>query len=231
MTTGTASVTSAVWSALSRVRDPELDEPITDLGFVHELVVDEPEVRARLRLPTYFCAPNFAYLMVADAVDAIRAVPGVERADVRLEDHFAAEEINAGVAAGAGFPGSFPGEAVNELDELRRTFRRKAHTAALERVCRVVLAGGLRVENLAELTLRDVPVSSAKDSLLRRRRELGLPVSPESPLFVDDDGVPVPADQLALRLRFAQAVRVSIDGNASFCRGLLKTRYGEERTG
>ena len=30
-----------------------------------------------LRLPTYFCAPNFAFLMVADAHDAVAAVPGV----------------------------------------------------------------------------------------------------------------------------------------------------------
>ncbi len=33
----------------------------------------------RLRLPTYFCAPNFAFLMVADAYDAVSAVPGVPR--------------------------------------------------------------------------------------------------------------------------------------------------------
>jgi hypothetical protein len=32
-------------------------------------------------------------------------------------------------------------------------------------------------------------------------------------------------------LRFAQTVRVSIDGNAGFCRGLLETRYGLARSG
>lgn len=222
------SVMTAAWSALSSVRDPELDEPITKLGFVHELAVDGPEVRARLRLPTYFCAPNFAYLMVADAVDALYSVPGVESVDVRLEDHFAAEEINAGVAMGAGFTEAFPGNAVDELGELRRTFLRKAHTASLERTCRLLLNQGRQVDDLAGLVLSDVPDSPERDGLLRRRRELGLPSAPESPLVVDDEGSPVPRNEVGSRLRFARAVRVSIDGNAGFCRGLLQTRYRKE---
>ncbi|MFD2415326.1 iron-sulfur cluster assembly protein [Amycolatopsis pigmentata] len=221
------SLMTAAWDALSSVRDPELDEPITKLGFVHELAVDGPGVRARLRLPTYFCAPNFAYLMVADAVDALYSVPGVESVDVRLEDHFAAEEINAGVAMGAGFTEAFPGHAVDELGELRRTFLRKAHTASLERTCRLLLDQGRQVADLAEMVLSDVPDSPERDGLLRRRRELGLPAMPESPLFVDDEGRPVPRSEVASRLRFARAVRVSIDGNAGFCRGLLRTRYGK----
>ena len=56
-----------VLDALSGVRDPELDEPLTDLGFVSDLRVEGDVVSVRLRLPTYFCAANFAYLMVGDA--------------------------------------------------------------------------------------------------------------------------------------------------------------------
>ena len=55
-----------VLGALSGVRDPELDEPIAELGFVSDLEIEGEAVKIRLRLPTYFCAPNFAYLMVAD---------------------------------------------------------------------------------------------------------------------------------------------------------------------
>ena len=71
--------------------------------------------------PTFFCAPNFSFLMVADAYDAVSAVPGVTRADVTLADHHASAEINGGVAAQAGFVASRldQGEAVAELDELR----------------------------------------------------------------------------------------------------------------
>ncbi|MEV6492258.1 iron-sulfur cluster assembly protein, partial [Actinoplanes sp. NPDC051633] len=68
------SLHDACWSALGGVFDPELDRPITDLGFVASLKIKPGGgVRAELRLPTYFCAPNFAWLMVADARDALDA--------------------------------------------------------------------------------------------------------------------------------------------------------------
>ncbi|MDF2049376.1 iron-sulfur cluster assembly protein, partial [Arthrobacter sp. Cr_A7] len=64
--------------ALDSVIDPELDEPITDLGFVRSLQVragvDGAFVEVHLRLPTSFCSPNFAYLMASDSKDAIAAL-------------------------------------------------------------------------------------------------------------------------------------------------------------
>jgi metal-sulfur cluster biosynthetic enzyme len=233
--TGSNALDRALWTALGTVRDPELDEPITELGFVTAAAVTCGVAHVRLVLPTYFCAPNFAYLMVADAHDAVAEVPGVHTVDIRLEDHFAAEEINAGVAAGSGFAGTFPGEADpageagTELFELRQTFRRKAHTACLERACRRLLDAGWQIDALGGAHLTDLPASPERTSLLRRRDELGLSTDPDSPLMVDDHGRAVPADALAAHLRFARAVRVSIEGNAGFCRGLLHTRYPELR--
>ena len=233
---GTASATTArrVWDALGTVRDPELDEPITDLKFVASVNLDVTDsgigVAVRLRLPTYFCAPNFAYLMVADAYDAVAALPGVHSTDVRLEDHFAADEINDGVAARAGFSGSFPGLAVDELDELRQTFQRKAHLAALERMSRRLIADDVGVEEFPTLRIRDLPTGSERDSLLRRRSEVGLPTGASALVMVEHDGRPLGDDNLAKRLRFAKSVRVSIEGNGIFCRGLLATRYGDDTT-
>jgi metal-sulfur cluster biosynthetic enzyme len=67
----------AVWRALDTVLDPELDEPVTDLDFVESCTVsDEGVATVILRLPTFFCAPNFSFLMVADAYDAVSAVEG-----------------------------------------------------------------------------------------------------------------------------------------------------------
>ena len=218
-------VRAAVMAALSTVRDPELDESIVDLGFVTKTAFAEGRVEVPLRLPTYFCAPNFAYLMVADAYDAVFAMEGVEEVSVVLEDHFAAAEINVGVAAGVGFVGSFPGEAADELQHLRVTFQRKAHTACLERACTRLLEDGWVIERLSEARLSDLPDSPERSSLLKRRADLGLPQAADSPVFVDDDGVPITAEQLPARLRFARTVRVSVDGNAHFCRGLLTTRY------
>ncbi|MGH3395980.1 MAG: iron-sulfur cluster assembly protein, partial [Streptosporangiaceae bacterium] len=50
----------ALLAALQTVRDPELDEPITALGFVAGCdITAGGDALVRLRLPTYFCAPNF----------------------------------------------------------------------------------------------------------------------------------------------------------------------------
>jgi metal-sulfur cluster biosynthetic enzyme len=216
-----------VVDALRTVRDPELDESIVDLGFVTSSTVDGRHSEVRLRLPTYFCAPNFAYLMVADAQDAVRSVPGIDTVSIVLEDHFASDAINSGVAAGAGFVGSFPDEAASELDDLRRNFQRKAHVAAMERACRRLLADGWTIESLPQARLADLPAGAERQRLLRRRADVDLPLDPGCIVLVGDDGAPVEPEDAPLRLRFARTVRVSIDGNAHFCRGLLATRYPE----
>ncbi len=225
MTAVAEDLNSAVVDALRTVRDPELDESIVDLGFVTACAVDGTRAVVRLRLPTYFCAPNFAYLMVADAHDAALSVPGVDAATIVLEDHFASEAINSGVAAGAGFVGSFPDEAGSELGDLRRSFQRKAHVAAMERACRRLLADGWTVDSLPRARLADLPEGADRERLLRRRADIDLPTEPGCLVLVGDDGAPVAAEDAPLRLRFARTVRVSIDGNAHFCRGLLTTRY------
>lgn len=221
---------AAVLDALSGVRDPELDEPVTDLGFVSELKVENDAVSVRLRLPTYFCAPNFAYLMVADARAAVLSVPGVERARVVLDDHHASNEINGGVNEERGFEGTFPGETEGEeLDELRNIFRRKSFVARQEKLCRALLTEGHSAGELAEMSLGEVQPSGAFEKYLERRAELKLDVSPEAPLVVDPDGKRVPKEAIVQHLRFARTVRVSIEGNAHHCRGLLAARYGMQK--
>ena len=218
-----------VLDALSGVRDPELDEPITELKFVADLRVAEDAVDVRLRLPTPFCAPNFAYLMVADAKDAVLSVPGVRDARIFLDGHYASGEINAGMAEDRGFEGTFPGETEGEsLDELRTIFRRKSFVSRQEKLCRALLAEGYSSEELAEMRLEEVPVSEAFEKYLSRREELGLEVSAEAPFVVDPDGNQIPAEAVVEHLRFAKLTRLSIEGNAGFCRGLLATRYGIE---
>lgn len=217
-----------VLDALSGVRDPELDEPITDLGFVSELEVEGDGVSVRLRLPTFFCAPNFAYLMVADAKAAVLSLPGVKRARIVLDDHYASGEINVGVNEEKGFDGAFPDETESpDLEELRTIFRRKSFVARQEKLCRTLLAQGRSPEQLAETRLGEVPPSEAFEKYLERRDELGLDVSPGAPLLVDPDGNRVPGDAVVQHLRFARTVGVSIEGNAELCRGLLATRYGQ----
>jgi hypothetical protein len=88
-----------------------------------------------------------------------------------------------------------------------------------------MVAAGRTAETLDRLRLADLPAGRLRDGLDKRRRDLGLPVTDGSLVCVDEAGTPWPTDELPRRLRFAKAVRVSIDGNAHFCRGLLRTRY------
>jgi metal-sulfur cluster biosynthetic enzyme len=231
MTTTQTEVPSAVWTALGTVRDPELDEPVTTLGFVSSCTVSgDGRARVRLRLPTYFCAPNFAFLMVADAYDAITQVPGISSAEVVLEDHFASDAINAGVAARAGFVASFDGEAVAELGELRASFLRKAVLAGTDLVCRSLRAAGLTPAELAALTLGATPVSAELSRLRQRRVDLGLPSADADLLLIDPaTGAPIAADAVPLHLRRAALTRTGIEANTSICSGMLRARYPESR--
>ncbi|HEX5913510.1 MAG TPA: iron-sulfur cluster assembly protein, partial [Rubrobacter sp.] len=204
---------AGVLGALSGVRDPELDEPITELGFVSDLEIEGETVNIRLRLPTYFCAPNFAYLMVADAREAILSVPGVRWANVVLDDHYASDEINGGVNEGHGFDGAFPGETQGpNLGELRSIFQRKSFVSRQEKLCRALLTGGSTPAELVQMRVGDLPPTDEAEKYLERRAELGVDVSPGSPLIVDPDGRRVPEEAVVEHLRFAKTVRVSIEG-------------------
>ncbi|MEV5712356.1 iron-sulfur cluster assembly protein [Amycolatopsis mediterranei] len=231
MTAVVTGARAAVWAALGTVRDPELDEPLTDLGFVARCEVsDAGYAVVRLRLPTYFCAPNFAFLMVADAYDAVAGVPGLTGLDIRLDDHFAADVINRGVAARQGFVASFEGEAVDELDTLRYDFVRKAVLAGTDRVCRSL------GRDPQSLTLGDVPRSPDLDRLRARRRELGLPAEDGDPLLLDPaTGTAVAPADAKRHLAFARLTRTSMEANSGVCRGMLRARYAltseEEGTG
>jgi metal-sulfur cluster biosynthetic enzyme len=219
-------VRTAVWQALGTVLDPELDEPITDLDFVASCTVSDDGVASvHLRLPTFFCAPNFSFLMVADAYDAVSAVEGVTRADIVLEDHHASSEINSGVAAHADFVETFQAEAEADLAELRRYFLEKAVVAGQDRVARPLVDAGVGPDELAELTLGSAPGSPALDRLRRRRAALGLRADDDAPLLIHPDGSRVTSAQVPLHLRRARLTRLGIETNGELCKSFLATRY------
>ncbi|MGY4099015.1 iron-sulfur cluster assembly protein [Nocardia sp. R16R-3T] len=220
-----------ILDALSTVVDPELDEAITDLGFVRSVTIEDGGVTVHLRLPTAFCSPNFAYLMASDALDALRLVDGIGEVRVFLDDHHDSDKINAGLAANAGYVGTFGSEADKSLHQLRRTFRAKAHAAAMERCVEAYLKrNDLGTNEIYRLTLSDLPPGREKAALLRRRLDLGLSICTASLVFVDDEGQRIPPESVPIRLRFAKSVRISMEGNAHFCRGLLATRYADSES-
>jgi hypothetical protein len=160
---------------------------------------------------------------VADARDALSALSGSAAVTVVLLDHFASAEINA---AGDAFGGVFDVDGLDpSLAALRLTFERKAHLAAQERLARALARS---YDDLSEMSLKEAARLAPDETAAVERRRARLGIVSEHALC-DDDGAPLPLDALPGWLRFARTVRVSIEGNAGLCRGLLETRYGLSR--
>lgn len=217
-----------VLAALATVHDPELDEPITSLGFVGSCEVsDGGDVDVHLRLPTPQCAPNFAFLMASDAREAVRAVAGVREVGVVLDDHYTADEINAAVGRGAGFGAAFPGEGAGDLSALRELFQRKALLARQGRVCAMLVAEGRSHAEVVALRVADLPPGDPEVvRCLQLRRELGLPCGPDAPALIAGDGSAMTAEEIPLWLRRARLVGLSLESNGGLCRSLLRVRHG-----
>jgi metal-sulfur cluster biosynthetic enzyme len=220
-----------VLEALDQVIDPELDEPITSLRFVSSCAVTpDGDVDVRLRLPTPQCAPNFAFLMAADARAAVRRLPGVRAVTVELEDHYTGREINAALGRGEGFTGAFPGETEDDdLEALRERFQRKALIARQSVVCESLLAAGSSAEQVVALRVTDLPDSPEARRGVELRAALGLATEPDSPAFVLPSGEPLAADQLQRWLRMGRLVRTSLEANGGICRSLLAVHHDLER--
>lgn len=221
-----------VLAALATVYDPELDEPITELGFVASCAVsDAGDVDVHLRLPTPQCAPNFAFLMAADARAALCAVPGVGAVGVVLDDHYTGAEINAAVGRGGTFDDAFPGESAADLSVLRELFQRKALLARQGRVCAELLADGLSAAEVADLRVVDLPDGPESARCLQLRRDLHLAADPGAPAIVGGDGRAIPSAELDRWLRRAQLVGLSLEANGGICRSLLSFRHGTPDAG
>jgi metal-sulfur cluster biosynthetic enzyme len=216
-----------VFEALSEVYDPELDEPITTLRFVSSVRAGSGgDVEVLLRLPTPQCAPNFAFLMAADARAAVRRLPGVRSVSVMLEDHYTGEEINGALARGEGFTGAFPGETDDDdLEHLRLLFTRKALIARQSMVCERLLAKGKTADQVAELAVSDLPDSREARRCVELRERLGLSSAAGAPAFVHPTGEAVSAQDMQRWLRMGRLVRTSLEVNGGICRSLLQFRH------
>lgn len=224
-----------VEACLATVMDPELDEPVTGLGFVTGVEIgDAGDVCIGFRLPTYWCAANFAFLMADDMRRAVGALPWVRSVQVTLREHMYADAINSGVAAGDGFQASFGAAAEGGLEGLRHTFLVKAFQRRQAELLDHLLAQGYAPAVLVAMELRmlhELGLAPAGQRLveryLARRGMAGGTDDPTAPAFVRADGMPVPCEAFAAHLRALRSVAVNAEFNGALCRGLLAARYGE----
>ncbi len=224
-----------VWACLDGVMDPELDESVTDLNFVTRADVDsENRVHIEFRLPTYWCAANFAFLMADDMRRAVGALDWVEGVDVALGEHMYAEKINAGLAGGLSFQATFGAEADGSLDDLRQTFLIKAFQRRQVALLSHLIAVGHSSTTIVSLTLTELghlPVDDDGQKLvlryLERRTVVGQP-GDDALAFVDAKGAHLKADGLADYVSGLRRVGINAEFNGALCRGLLSARFDLE---
>jgi metal-sulfur cluster biosynthetic enzyme len=224
-----------VWECLQAVMDPELDESVVDLNFVSGVDIDPAnQVHIAFRLPTYWCAANFSFLMADDMRRAVGALDWVERVSVVLGEHMYADKINAGLARGLSFQETFGEEADGDVDDLRRMFLLKAfqrrqfallqHLIAAEWSPEAIV--GLTVAELGRLPMNDIGAKLRQRYLERRAVVDGS--DPDARAFVDATGSVLKADGLPSYVSNLRRVGINAEFNGALCRGLLSARFDLE---
>ena len=186
-----------------------------------------------LRLPTSFCSPNFAYLMASDAKDALRGA-GLDaaRCVVELDDHHDSRQDQRRAGGRRRLPRHVRPRGRGEPRRAARDVPAQGahrgdgavpHGAASGR------SGPRGDRHSVTCDSRDLPDGDAKAALLRRRCASDCRTPADALVMVDHDGdAATPPRRCRWRCARARSTRISIDGNAHFCRGLLATRYADD---
>ncbi len=219
----------AVLARLDRVLDPELDESVLSLGFVESVAGDDAgHVTVCMRLPTYWCAANFSYLMASDARRELSGLEGVRSVTVKLGEHFASGEVEEGAGPGKTFAEAFPNSGPDTLEETRQIFLLKGYFTRQQRLLQALKRSGLPFAAIAALRVGDL--SSAQidartaTRYLERRGELGLDCSDSAQLIVDAKGKTIPSDELETYYIRARTTRLAMEASGSLCSAMLQSR-------
>ncbi len=238
---------SVMW-ALSTVTDPELDEPITDLGFVKELsITADGRVAVDLVTSTFWCSPNFVYMMLEEARDAVSKLPGVQEVRVRLGGHHDSDRINEGINSGKSFSDCYDTEANGDLVELNRMIRTRALRSRLFSMAAAMSRAGIVPEELLRLSRQDVTLEG--DAFVVRSRGMIRRVSEpadvrrvaryldflaklghdEGPLVIWDlEGTHPKEGEFTSILALSRSAKSNFSLNAELCRALLSARLGTD---
>jgi len=218
-----------VRAAAAKVRDPEIDETAAELDFVVDVQVSGGAVAVSVRLPTYWCPVNFAWIMAEAMREAVLALPWVTGFELRLVDHFADAQVSAGITAGKSFESVFPDHASGDLTALKRDFALKAMLMRQAPLIAALRACGLDERAILSATVVDMkalatraPVAEVWVALLEKRREAGLPADEAAPAICDAQGAPV--SDLTLHTREIRRVATSAASSGEMCRLLVASR-------
>jgi metal-sulfur cluster biosynthetic enzyme len=234
----------SVRARLDRVDDPELDESIVDLDYIHDLAIDGSNITIELVLPTAWCSPAFAWMMATGARDEVEGLPGVEECNVRLTDHMHAEEINRGVNEERAFEAVFP-DADGGIEEVRKTLDEKARMGRQYRAVEALTEAGIEPEQVVSLRRTDVSLGDEQalvtladgglvvpvpveplTEYLQKAETVGVVTSPDDRLFATPDGDSIAPDEFEHVQRRARLAKTNANGQGSICAALNEARNG-----
>lgn len=230
--TGPSDKLAEVWQQLSTVADPELDQSVTDMKFISALDIDtQDRVAVQFRLPTYWCAANFAFMMADDMRAAVSALPWVKTVSVVLDEHMYAGKINTGLAEGRSFQATFGDEADGDIDDVRKIFLRKAFQRRQEAMILHLRELGHTPDRLIAMTLGELDAlnldaaGATARARYHERRAVAGPASPGALVVVTPDGAALTIATLPAHLKALRSVRINAEFNGALCSGLLSARY------
>lgn len=88
--------------AISKVIDPELGIPITELNLIDKLdITDDGTVIVEYRATTQYCPPPFAFKISKDIKNELLKIDGVKDAKVTVLEHYMSDMINRAIALNA----------------------------------------------------------------------------------------------------------------------------------
>lgn len=218
-----------VRTVIAAVRDPEIDETAGELDFVVDVSVAGGEVAVSVRLPSYWCPANFAWLMAEDMRKAVLALPWVTGFRLKLVDHFAEAEVSRGVSEGLSFEAVFPTHASGDLDALKRDFAVKAMLMRQGPLIAALRKAGIGDAAIREATVatmqrltKDATLVRLWDAVMEKRREAGIADDAAQPAICDATGAPI-ADLDAHR-REIRRTGNNAAASGEMCRMLVAAR-------
>jgi metal-sulfur cluster biosynthetic enzyme len=228
-----------IWRALSTVCDPELDEAVTELGFIQEVSIGpDGDVWVRFRLLTFWCSANFTYLMASDMRDAIARLAWTREISMQQIDHFVSAEVSSGSSSGKSFREIFRLKAKEDLEGIRSTFRRKSFQRRQEALLRHLLGRGETIPDLSSMCLAELNQlnldnggGAFRTRYIQARTALGFCPHSSVPAFHDVQGRALDPGEFANYLQQLRRVRLNTEVDAEICRGLLAVRSGAKQEG
>ena len=86
--------TAELESKLSKIIDPELGRPITEMKLIDKTNITGGNVEIEFHLTAPFCPPVFALKIASDIKAAALSTKGVTETKVTLRGHYLADAVN-----------------------------------------------------------------------------------------------------------------------------------------